>query len=297
MQPPKKVPSRDDSGRKHVGRVMTAGGFEHGKGYYWKDEQGQLFNQYGDRVYREGEEQTVEESSDEVSPERGEEEDSKEIPLAGVRRKGRERETGDDEEEEETEISGGELWKLEEAHQKEIERQKVEERNKKLAQKCWKQVGKIKASGSRGGTAPSSSSIKAQQAYRAKQLKAKKHSTGGTTHQGKQKGKHHYHPGTRALMEIRQYQKSVEFLIHKLLFQRIIREIAQDFKMNLCFTSNMIFASQEASEVFLINLMEDSNLCMIHRSRVTISPKDFNLVMTLHERMGDPIAFAKRTGV
>ena len=29
MQPLKKVPSRDNSGRKHVGRVMTAGGFEH----------------------------------------------------------------------------------------------------------------------------------------------------------------------------------------------------------------------------------------------------------------------------
>ena len=119
---PKKVPSRDDSSRKHAGRVMMAGGFEHGKGYYWEDEQGQLFDQYGDRVYKEGEEQMVEESSDEESPERGDEEDSEEIPLAEVRRKGQERETGDDEEEEETEISEGELWKLEEAHQKEIER-------------------------------------------------------------------------------------------------------------------------------------------------------------------------------
>ena len=132
----------------------------------------------------------------------------------------------------------------------------MEERNKKLTQKCREQVGKIKASGSRGGTAPSSSSIKAQQAYRAKQLKAKKQSAGGTTHQGKQKGRHRYHPGTRALMEIRQYQKSVEFLIHKLPFQRLIREIAQDFKMDLHFTSDVIFALQEASEVFLINLME-----------------------------------------
>ena len=71
MQPPKKVPSRNDLGRKHAGRVMMAGGFEHGKGYYLEDEQGQLFDQYGDRVYREGEEQMVEEISDEESPERG----------------------------------------------------------------------------------------------------------------------------------------------------------------------------------------------------------------------------------
>ena len=125
MEPPKKVPSRVDSGRRHAGRVLMAGGLEHGKGYYQEDEQGQLFDKYGDRVYREGEEQTVEESSDEESPERGdeeEEEDSEEIPFAEVRRKGQERETRDDEEEEETEISEGELWKLEEAHQKEIER-------------------------------------------------------------------------------------------------------------------------------------------------------------------------------
>ena len=131
----------------------------------------------------------------------------------------------------------------------------------------------------------------------AKQLKVKKQPAGGTAHQGKHQGKHHYCPGTRALMEIRQYQKSVEFLIRKLPFQRLIREIAQDFKVNLCFTSYVIFALQEASEVFLINLMEDTNLCMIHHGRITIVSRDFNLVMKLHERMRDPVAYAKRTGV
>ena len=33
-----------------------------------------------------------------------------------------------------------------------------------------------------------------------------------------------------ALREIRRYQKSTEFLIRKLPFQRLVREIAQDFK-------------------------------------------------------------------
>ena len=37
----------------------------------------------------------------------------------------------------------------------------------------------------------------------------------------------------------------------------------------------MIFTLQEASEVFLVNLMEDANLCMIHRGRITITPKDY----------------------
>ena len=65
-------------------------------------------------------------------------------------------------------------------------------------------------------------------------------------------------------MEIRQYQKLVEFLIRKLPFQRLVREIAQEFNTDLRFTSDVIFALQEASEVYLVNLMEDGNLCTIH---------------------------------
>ena len=44
---------------------------------------------------------------------------------------------------------------------------------------------------------------------------------------------HRYRPGTVALREIRKYQKSTELLIRKLPFQRLVREIAQDFKVCL----------------------------------------------------------------
>ena len=40
---------------------------------------------------------------------------------------------------------------------------------------------------------------------------------------------HRFRPGTVALREIRRYQKSTELLIRKLPFQRLVREIAQDF--------------------------------------------------------------------
>jgi histone H3 len=40
-----------------------------------------------------------------------------------------------------------------------------------------------------------------------------------------------FRPGTVALREIRRYQKSTELLIRKLPFQRLVREIAQDFKV------------------------------------------------------------------
>uniref|UniRef100_A0A8C8U5C5 Histone H3 n=1 Tax=Peromyscus maniculatus bairdii TaxID=230844 RepID=A0A8C8U5C5_PERMB len=84
---------------------------------------------------------------------------------------------------------------------------------------------------------------------------------------------HRYRPGTVALREIRHYQKSTELLIRKLPFQRLVREIAQDFKTDLRFQSAAIGALQEASEAYLV----DTNLCAIHAKRVTIMPKDTQL--------------------
>ena len=88
---------------------------------------------------------------------------------------------------------------------------------------------------------------------------------------------HRYRPGTVALREIRKYQKSTELLIRKLPFQRLVREIAQDFKTDLRFQSSAILALQEASEAYLVGLFEDTNLCAIHAKRVTIMPKDIQL--------------------
>ena len=86
-----------------------------------------------------------------------------------------------------------------------------------------------------------------------------------------------YRPGTVALREIRRYQKSTELLIRKLPFNRLVREIAQDFKTDLRFQSQAIGALQEAAEAYLVGLFEDTNLCAIHAKRVTIMPKDIQL--------------------
>uniref|UniRef100_A0A803LKB4 Core Histone H2A/H2B/H3 domain-containing protein n=1 Tax=Chenopodium quinoa TaxID=63459 RepID=A0A803LKB4_CHEQI len=88
---------------------------------------------------------------------------------------------------------------------------------------------------------------------------------------------HRYRPGTVALREIRKYQKSTELLIRKLPFQRLVREIAQDFKVELRFQSHAVLAIQEAAEAYLVALFEDTNLCAIHAKRVTIMPKDVQL--------------------
>ncbi|KAA6416531.1 MAG: histone H3 [Trebouxia sp. A1-2] len=68
---------------------------------------------------------------------------------------------------------------------------------------------------------------------------------------------HRYRPGTVALREIRKYQKSTELLIRKLPFQRLVREIAQDFKTDLSSS----------------HPQQTTNLAAIHAKRVTIIRK------------------------
>lgn len=104
-----------------------------------------------------------------------------------------------------------------------------------------------------------------------------------------------FRPGTVALREIRKYQKSTKLVILKQPFQRLVREIAQDManvnKVNsplwygVRMQSSALEALQEASETFLVSLFESANLCAIHGKRVTLMPKDINLVCRM---MGIP---------
>ena len=102
-----------------------------------------------------------------------------------------------------------------------------------------------------------------------------------TIHEARMQGRlvklHRYRAGTAALKDIRHFQKSTALLIRKLPFQRLVREIAQDFKTDLRFQSAAILCLQEAAEAYLVGLFEDTNLCAIHAKRVTIMPKDIQL--------------------
>ncbi|CAM9113085.1 unnamed protein product [Chrysoparadoxa australica] len=129
--------------------------------------------------------------------------------------------------------------------------------------------GRIMEGGRRKGAKASSHTRSAQKMARTKQTARK--STGGKAPrkqlatkaarktapiQGGVKKPHRYRPGTVALREIRKYQKSTELLIRKLPFQRLVREIAQDFKNDLRFQSAAILALQEACEAYLVGLFE-----------------------------------------
>ena len=86
-----------------------------------------------------------------------------------------------------------------------------------------------------------------------------------------------YCPRMMALKEIRHYQKFTGFLIRKLPFQRLVREIAVEVAQEMQFQSSVLLALQEAAEAYLVGLFEDTNLCAIHARHVTIMPKDIQL--------------------
>ncbi|XP_051268355.1 histone H3-like centromeric protein A [Dicentrarchus labrax] len=90
--------------------------------------------------------------------------------------------------------------------------------------------------------------------------------------------KRRFRPGTRALMEIRKYQKSTGFLLRKGPFSRLVREVCQSFSKDaLRWQIYALMALQEAAEAFLVMLFSDANLCAIHAKRVTVFPRDIQL--------------------
>ena len=106
---------------------------------------------------------------------------------------------------------------------------------------------------------------------------------------GKVKKTRKYQPGTVALWEIQQFQKSTKLLIRKLPFSWLVHEIALEVgKYDLHFQGSTITCLQEAVETYVVGLMEDTNLCTIHAKKVTIMPKDIQLA---HHIQGEHLQY------
>ena len=94
-----------------------------------------------------------------------------------------------------------------------------------------------------------------------------------------------------ALREIRRYQKSTECLIKRTLFQKLIREISQEYRVcpdgpgtpsiQVRFQSTAIAALLEAAKNFIVSLFEDENLLAVHAKRVTVMPRDIRLALKI----------------
>lgn len=134
--------------------------------------------------------------------------------------------------------------------------------------------------GSGGSSTTTTTTTKAPRGAN-KPVKNKKFAKKAAVSGGGVKRPHRFRPGTVALREIRKYQRGTELLIPRLPFQRLVREIAQDFNLvcsdGIRFQREAIAALQEASEAYLVALFEDTNLCAIHAKRVTAQAKDMQL--------------------
>jgi len=131
-----------------------------------------------------------------------------------------------------------------------------------------------------------------------------------------EKKKNRVKAGTRALQEIRKYQKSTDLLIAKLPFRRLVRipttpslhacmllpavaiptlcitavvqvrEISNNMTCGpYCWTEQALLGVQEATEDFMTHLLADVQLCAIHAKRVTVLVKD----MMLARRIRGPV--------
>uniref|UniRef100_A0A0N5AY83 Histone domain-containing protein n=1 Tax=Syphacia muris TaxID=451379 RepID=A0A0N5AY83_9BILA len=113
-----------------------------------------------------------------------------------------------------------------------------------------------------------------------KKLFAKRQLRSGKGEETKIK-KRRYKIGRKALSEIRHLQRTTDLLIPRFPFQRLVREVAQNFSSEtgtLRFQGSALLALQEAAEVYLTCLFEDANLAAIHAKRVTIFPRDIQFV-------------------
>ncbi|EDO14363.1 hypothetical protein Kpol_181p3 [Vanderwaltozyma polyspora DSM 70294] len=83
-----------------------------------------------------------------------------------------------------------------------------------------------------------------------------------------------------AMYEIRKYQRSTELLISKIPFARLVKEVTEQFtteEQQLRWQSIAILALQEASEAYLVGLLEHTNLLALHAKRITVMRKDMQL--------------------
>ncbi|KAJ8900551.1 hypothetical protein K2173_025328 [Erythroxylum novogranatense] len=146
----------------------------------------------------------------------------------------------------------------------------------RVKQKAYRTGGR-KSGNDAPAASPSTPSSSAQPSRRSTRKSATQ-----TPRAQSQRKPHRFKPGTKALREIRFYQKTWKPLIPATSFIRVVRTITQEFSIEVNrWTAEALVAIQEAAEDFLVHLFEDGMLCAIHAKRVTLMKKDFELARRL----------------
>ena len=97
--------------------------------------------------------------------------------------------------------------------------------------------------------------------------------------QGHVVGRKSFEIRNKPLKRIRKEIFKQNFSIQKLPFQRLVKDVILNFKFETSFrfTTQALQALHVASEDHLVALFEDSYLCTLHASRLTLMKKDINL--------------------
>ena len=88
------------------------------------------------------------------------------------------------------------------------------------------------------------------------------------------------------LKDIRRLQKTTNLLMKKAPFQRLVRELLQEINIEYRIQGNAVMALHEAAEAFLLRLFEYTNYIAIHCKRITIMPKDIQLLRKIWDDTG-----------
>lgn len=87
------------------------------------------------------------------------------------------------------------------------------------------------------------------------------------------------------LQDIHRLQSTTQLLIPKLPFARVIREVLMQYMYrDFRITPECLCAIQEAAEMYMVQVFEDSYRCCLHRSRVTLGVPDMKLALYLREK-------------
>ncbi|KAI1690675.1 core histone h2A/H2B/H3/H4 domain-containing protein [Ditylenchus destructor] len=87
--------------------------------------------------------------------------------------------------------------------------------------------------------------------------------------------------GALVLKEIKKLQRSQNLLIPRAAFYRVVREILQEYRVDFKMQAKALLCMQEASEIYLTALFEDSYLASLHAKRSTLMIQDIHLARRL----------------
>lgn len=93
--------------------------------------------------------------------------------------------------------------------------------------------------------------------------------------------------GAKKLREIKHAQKQSECLLFPALpFERLTREIVQEYKEDIRFEQAAVKTLQMHVEQYLVELLEEANMAAIHAERQKVLPKDIQLARRIrNERL------------